>query len=71
MILDELNIRYNNEVPTWYIKGNKRVKIEIDDITATFNLDNMSRIYVTCFDFQLEETLKRYEKRNPVIIKEW
>lgn len=74
MFLDHIKINAPvllTSVPTWKIKGDKRVKIEIDDVTAILKSDMPSRINITCFDFQLEDTLNRYKDKNPKIIKVW
>lgn len=74
MFLDHIKINdpiLITSAPTWKIKGDKRVKIQIDDVTAILKSDMPSRINITCFDFQLEETLDRYKYKNPIIIKRW
>lgn len=60
------------DVPTYKIKGDIKITIEIDDVKKPLlNNDEYKRIKITCFDFQLDDTLKRYKKRNPKIIKKW
>lgn len=74
MFLDQIKINdpiLLTSVPTWKIKGDKKVKIEIDDVSTLYKGIDAKRINITCFDFQLQETLHRYRDRNPKIIKQW
>jgi hypothetical protein len=45
--------------------------IEIDEQRMVNKFEEPKRLKITCFDFQLAETLDRYKSRNPKIIKEW
>lgn len=62
---------YKPNVPSVKIKGNRRVMIEIDENRLLNKMEEARRLRITCFDFQLAETLERYKSRNPTIIKEW
>lgn len=62
---------YKPNIPSVKIKGNKRIMIEIDEQKVVNKFDEPRRLKVTCFDFQLAETLERYKSRNPIILKEW
>ena len=62
---------YRPVVPTQIIKGDKRVTIEIDEPNQLSLSKDKRRIKVTCFDFQLNDTLERYKSKNPIILKEW
>lgn len=62
---------YRPVVPTQTIKGDKRVTIEIDEPNQLSLSKDKKRIKVTCFDFQLTDTLERYKSKNPIILKEW
>lgn len=62
---------YKPNVPSVKIKGNKRIMIEIDEQRVYTKYETPRRIKVTCYDFQLAETLERYKSRNPIILKEW
>jgi hypothetical protein len=62
---------YKPNVPSVKIKGNKRIMIEIDEQRIVNKFEEPRRLKVTCFDFQLAETLERYKSRNPIILKEW
>jgi hypothetical protein len=64
-------IIYKPNVPSVKIKGNKRIMIEIDEQRMINKFENPKRLKITCFDFQLAETLERYKSRNPIILKEW
>ena len=62
---------YKPNIPSVKIKGNKRIMIEIDEQKVVNKFEEPRRLRVTCFDFQLAETLERYKSRNPIILKEW
>jgi hypothetical protein len=62
---------YKPNVPSVKIKGNKRIMIEIDEQRIINKFEEPKRLKITCFDFQLAETLERYKSRNPIILKEW
>ena len=62
---------YKPNIPSVKIKGNKRIMIEIDEQKVVNKFDEPRRLKVTCFDFQLAETLEHYKSRNPIILKEW
>ena len=62
---------YKPNVPSVKIKGNKRIMIEIDEQRIINKFEEPKRLKITCFDFQLAETLERYKSRNPKILKEW
>ena len=62
---------YKPNIPSVKIKGNKRIMIEIDEQKIVNKFEQPRRLKVTCFDFQLAETLERYKSRNPIILKEW
>jgi hypothetical protein len=62
---------YRPTIPSVKIKGNKKIMIEIDEQRMVNKFEDPKRIKITCFDFQLAETLERYKSRNPIIIKEW
>lgn len=62
---------YKPNIPSVKIKGNKRIMIEIDEQKVVNKFEEPRRLKVTCFDFQLAETLERYKSRNPIILKEW
>lgn len=62
---------YKPNIPSVKIKGNKRIMIEIDEQKVVNKFEQPRRLKVTCFDFQLAETLERYKSRNPIILKEW
>ena len=62
---------YKPNVPSVKIKGNKRIMIEIDEQRMINKFEEPKRLKITCFDFQLAETLERYKSRNPIILKEW
>jgi hypothetical protein len=62
---------YKPNVPSVKIKGNKRIMIEIDEQRMVNKFEEPKRLKITCFDFQLAETLERYKSRNPIILKEW
>ena len=71
MIYTNVQLNLKADVPKTIIKGDVKVQIEIDDSTLHKNPIDIKRIKVTCFDFQLEDTLKRYANRNPIILKTW
>ena len=62
---------YKPNIPSVKIKGNKRIMIEIDEQKVVNKFEEPKRLKITCFDFQLAETLERYKSRNPIILKEW
>jgi hypothetical protein len=62
---------YRPTIPSVKIKGNKKIMIEIDEQRMVNKFEEPKRLKITCFDFQLVETLERYKSRNPKIIKEW
>ena len=62
---------YKPNIPSVKIKGNKRIMIEIGEQKVVNKFEDPRRLKVTCFDFQLAETLERYKSRNPIILKEW
>ena len=62
---------YKPNVPSVKIKGNKRITLEIDENRIINKFEQAKRLKITCYDFQLAETLERYKSRNPIILKEW
>jgi hypothetical protein len=50
---------------TRIVSGTKRVRIEIDMPTDTGH----ARRCITVWDFQAEETMRRYASKNPIVKK--
>jgi hypothetical protein len=71
MTFNNIQIKFTADIPKTIVKGKNKVQIEIDDKPNAFDPLETKRMKITCFDFELQDKLKMYANRNPIILKEW
>jgi hypothetical protein len=71
MTFNNIQIKFTADVPKLIVKGKVKVQIEIDDKPDHYKPLEAKRMKITCYDFELQDRLKMYANRNPIILKEW